>query len=127
MERGGDEEDMVAKITCSQTPIEANTRLTTVEFDRLTGAADDPVLEDMSGYQKLVGKLIYLTITRPDICFPVQVLSQFMQQPKKSHWEATLRVVRYIKSIPGLGIFLSHKPATRLTAYCDSNWGTCPN
>lgn len=90
----------------------------------MTGAADDPLLEDMCNYQKLVGKLIYLPITFPDICFTVQVLSQFMQHPKRSHWEATLGVVRYIKGSPGLGVFLSQNSATQLTAYCDSELGS---
>ncbi|XP_070026407.1 uncharacterized mitochondrial protein AtMg00810-like [Nicotiana sylvestris] len=75
------------------TPLEANTILTTVEFHKLTGDTDDPLLEDICSYQKLVGKLIYLTITLPYICFTDQVLNQFMQQPKRSHWEAALRVV----------------------------------
>nr|XP_016473779.1 PREDICTED: uncharacterized mitochondrial protein AtMg00810-like [Nicotiana tabacum] len=111
----------------STTPLEANTRLTTVEFDKLIGDTDDPLLEDICSYQKLVGKLIYITITRPDICFTFQVLSQFMKQPKRSHWEAALRVVRYIKGCPGLGVFLSQTSATHLTVYCDSDWATCPN
>nr|XP_016496512.1 PREDICTED: uncharacterized mitochondrial protein AtMg00810-like [Nicotiana tabacum] len=109
------------------TPLEANTRLTTVEFDKLTGDTDDPLLEDICSYQKLIGKLIYLTITRPDICFTVQVLSQFMQQPKRSHREGALIVVRYIKGSPGLGVCLSQTSVTQLTTYCDSDWAACPN
>lgn len=57
------------------TPLEANHKLTTVGFDLHMGITSDLELEDIVGYQKLVGKLIYLTITRPDICFAVQVLS----------------------------------------------------
>lgn len=79
------------------TPLEANHKLTSVDFDEHTRNTKDPTLEDVVGYQKLIGKLIYLTITRPDICFDVQVLSQFMQKPKQSHLEAAMRVVRYLK------------------------------
>lgn len=64
------------------TPLEPNVKLTSVEHDNCTGAKDDPLFEDMSRYQKLIGKLIYLTITRPNICFAVQLLSQLMQHPK---------------------------------------------
>uniref|UniRef100_A0A3Q7H9C8 Reverse transcriptase Ty1/copia-type domain-containing protein n=1 Tax=Solanum lycopersicum TaxID=4081 RepID=A0A3Q7H9C8_SOLLC len=64
------------------TPLEPNVKLTSVEHDKCTGAKDDPLFEDMSRYQKLIGKLIYLTITRPNICFAVQLLSQLMQHPK---------------------------------------------
>ncbi|XP_059302047.1 uncharacterized mitochondrial protein AtMg00810-like [Lycium ferocissimum] len=88
---------------------------------------DDPYLADITAYQKLVGKLIYLTISKPDICFAVQVLSQFMQQPKRSHWEAALRVVKYVKNAPGLGILLGKDSVTNMTAYCDSDWASCPN
>lgn len=83
------------------TPLETNVKLTTMEYDELTGTIDDPIHKDITSYQRLVGRLIYLTISRPDINFAVQVLSEFMQRPKRSHWEATLRLVRYIKSCPG--------------------------
>ncbi|XP_019240780.1 PREDICTED: uncharacterized protein LOC109220765 [Nicotiana attenuata] len=49
-------------------------------------------LEDATTYQQLIRKLLYLTITRLDISFAVQSLSQFMQQPKQSHLEAAFRV-----------------------------------
>jgi len=50
-----------------------------------------------------------------------------MQQPKKSHWEAALRVVRYLKHSPGLGVFMKRGSALQLSAYCDSDWAACPN
>jgi len=102
--------------------------LTSVEFDQHIGGSDDSEVEDVTAYQRLIGKLLYLTITRPDICFSVQVLSQFMQHPKVSHWEAALRVVRYVKRSPGLGIMLKRGTGvTKLTGYCDSDWASCPN
>ena len=73
------------------TPLEPNDKLTSVEHDRCIGVQDDPLFEDISKYQKLIGKLIYLTITRTDICFVGQLLSQFMQHPKQSRWLAALR------------------------------------
>ncbi|XP_018627873.1 uncharacterized mitochondrial protein AtMg00810-like [Nicotiana tomentosiformis] len=109
------------------TPLEANARFTTVDYDAHVGGITDPVLPDATPYQKLIGKLLYLTITRPDISFVVQVLSQFMQQPKASHWEAALRLVRYLKGSPGQGIFLKNNPCTQLTVFCDSDWAACPN
>lgn len=104
------------------TPLEFNHKLTSVEFDQHIGGSDDSEVEDVTAYQRLIGKLLYLTITRPDICFSVQVLSQFMQHPKVSHWEAALRVVRYVKRSPGLGIMLKRGTGvTKLTGYCDSD------
>lgn len=81
----------------------------------------DKNLKDPSIYQRLVGKLLYLTMTRPDLEFEIQVLSQFMHCPKASHMEVTLRVIRYIKVKLGLGLLMHADSTSKLTAYCDSN------
>ncbi|XP_070030529.1 uncharacterized mitochondrial protein AtMg00810-like [Nicotiana sylvestris] len=70
------------------TPMECNQRFTTVEYDQYLDLKDDEKLPYAGPYQRLVGKLLYLTMTRPDICYAVHVLSQFMHCPKKSHVEA---------------------------------------
>ena len=51
-------------------------------------------LGDLGRYRRLVGKLNYLTITRPEISFPVSVVSQFLQSPCDSHWDAVIRIDR---------------------------------
>lgn len=56
-------------------------------------------------------------MTRPDISFAVQTLSQFLQSPKKSHMEAAIRIVKYVKRQPAVGILLSSKKENKLTAY----------
>lgn len=88
-----------------------NLRLTMNEYDTTFHLqnSDDALLPDASTYKRLFGRLIYLTITRPDICYAVQVLSQFMHAPKVSHMEAAMMVVRYLKLSPGLGILLSSR------------------
>ncbi|XP_016489982.1 secreted RxLR effector protein 161-like [Nicotiana tabacum] len=111
----------------ASTPIETNQKLTTTEYDQHVGHSGDEELQDIASYQRLVGKLLYLTIARPDICFVVQVLSQFIQHPKQSHMDVALRVVRYIKGSPGLGIFLKKGSISHFTAYCDFDWVACPN
>ncbi|GKV27163.1 hypothetical protein SLEP1_g36366 [Rubroshorea leprosula] len=83
-------------------------------------------LSDPMQYRRLVGKLIYLTITRPEISFAVHTLSQFMQAPRQPHLDAAMRVLRYLKSSPGQGIFLSSSSCLQLSAYCDSDWASCP-
>lgn len=55
---------------------------------------------DSERYRILVGKLIYLTITRPNISFAVGVVSQFMQSPHNDHRDAVIRILRYIKRTP---------------------------
>jgi len=78
-------------------------------------------LEDKTIFQRVVGKLLYLTITRPDIAYAVQYLSQFMHAPKRSHYEADLHVVKYVKKQPGLGLLMSSTSAEEIVAYCDSD------
>lgn len=74
-----------------------------------------------------MGKLIYLTITRPDVAFTVHILSQFMQRPTTVHMQAAKRVLRYLIANPGQGILLAAKSAAILTAYTDSDWAGCSN
>lgn len=73
----------------------------------------------------MVGRLLYLTVTRPDIAYCVQILSQFLGQPHQPHYMAALRVLRYLKSSPGQGILFSTSSLLQLNAYCDSDWATC--
>ncbi|XP_070009699.1 uncharacterized mitochondrial protein AtMg00810-like [Nicotiana sylvestris] len=109
------------------TPLEVNLNLTTIDYDECVGGVNDPVLEDITTYQKLIGRLLYLTITKPDISFGVQVLSQFMQGLKISDWNATLRLVKYIKNAPGQGLLLRKNLKAQLTMFCDLDWAVCPN
>lgn len=83
-------------------------------------------LKDPHPYQRLLGKLIYLTITRPDITFSVHILTQFMQHPTTAHMDAALKLLRYLKSNPSQGILLASSSAAVLKGYCDSDWATCP-
>lgn len=55
---------------------------------------DGPPFEDVSAYRRLVGRLLYLTTTRPDISFAFQQLSQYMSKPTITHHDAALRVLR---------------------------------
>ncbi|GKB34087.1 ribonuclease H-like domain-containing protein, partial [Tanacetum coccineum] len=103
-----------------ETPLAENTTLNHVESE------DDKLLSDIGNYQKLVGKLIYLTNTRPDISYAVHCLSQFMHAPLSSHLEAAFRVLRYLKNSPGSGIQINKVGNLKLRAYADSDWARCP-
>ena len=59
---------------------------------------------DPSLYKSIVGSLMYLTATRPDIMFVVSLISRFMERPKEAHWEAEKRILRYVKGTKSFGI-----------------------
>ncbi|RVW91347.1 Retrovirus-related Pol polyprotein from transposon RE2 [Vitis vinifera] len=83
-------------------------------------------LGDPGRYRRLIGKLNYLTITRPDISFPVSVVSQFLQSPCDSHWDAVIRILRYIKSTPGQGVLYENRGHTQVVGYTDADWADSP-
>ena len=77
-------------------------------------------------YRRLVGRLVYLAVTCPDLTYAVYVLAQFLQAPRLEHWEAAVRVVRYLKSNPGQGIVLSSDSDLHVSGWCDSDYAGCP-
>lgn len=72
-----------------------------------------------------MGKLLYLNVSRPDISFSTHTLSQFLHQPKQSHLNTALKVVRYIKNQASLGVLFSSSNTKQLQVYRDSDWGAC--
>ncbi|RVX22875.1 Retrovirus-related Pol polyprotein from transposon RE1 [Vitis vinifera] len=99
------------------TPMDPNVKL-------ISGQGEP--LGDPGRYRRLVGKLNYLTITRPDISFPVSVVSQFLQSPCDSHWDAVIRILRYIKSTPGQGVLYENRGHTQVVGCTDADWAGSP-
>ncbi|CAM8971900.1 unnamed protein product [Rhodiola kirilowii] len=85
-----------------------------------------PKLEDPTNYRQLVGKLIYLNVTRPDIAFSVHILSQFLATPTEDHLQAAKRVLRYIKLAPAQGLFYPARASLALEGFCDADRASCP-
>lgn len=77
---------------------------------------------DKGMYQRLVGKLIYLAHTRPDIAYSVSVISQFMHDPRESHLQAAYRVLHYLKGNPGRGILFKKNDALSIEVYTDADY-----
>ena len=75
-----------------------------------------------TSYQQLVGKLIYLSHTRPNIAFAVSLVRQFMHSPYKKHLEAVYRILRYLKGTPGKGLLFQKTTLQNIEAYTDVDW-----
>jgi hypothetical protein len=80
------------------------------------------LLSNPSMYQRLVGRLIYLTNTRSDLTFAVSVVSQFMHAPRTSHLDAVHHILRYLKTSPGLGLFYSAGHQSGLSCFTNADY-----
>jgi len=97
-----------------------------MEENHKLALATGQLLDSPDQFRRLIGRLIYLTITRPDLSYAVHILSQFMQEPKQEHMDAACRILRYLKATPGQGILLKTDNLLHVEAYCDADWGACP-
>lgn len=79
-------------------------------------------LKDPTMYRKIVGSLIYLTLTRPHISHVVGVLSRFMQNPRKPHLDAVRKVLRYVKTTLNYGIVFKRGGECKLAGFCDADY-----
>ncbi|KAK7250808.1 hypothetical protein RIF29_33507 [Crotalaria pallida] len=98
---------------------------TPMEYNSKLHSQSGTPLTDPTSYRKLVGKLLYLTHTRPEICYAVGHLSQFLNSPTDLHHQAAHRVLRYLKGCPSRGLFFSSDNTTTLKGFSDSDWGAC--
>jgi len=76
---------------------------------------------DPSLYKSVVGSLMYLTATRPDIMFAVSLISRFMERPKEAHWQVAKRILRYVKGTKRFGILYNVSEHSNLIGYTDSD------
>ena len=81
---------------------------------------------DKGRYQRLVGKLLYLAHTRPDIGFPVSVVSQFINNPTEEHMNAVYRILQYLKKDPGKGLFFRKVENRAIEVFTDADWAGSP-
>lgn len=103
------------------TPMASTTKL------NKTGSA---AFSDPSHYRSIVGALQYATITRPEICYAVNKVCQFIAHPLDTHWLAVKRILRYLKGTISSGLlFTPASPAQPfcLQAYCDADWAANPD
>ena len=96
---------------CS-TPMTPNVQLT----------KEGELFEDSERYRKLVGKLNYLTVTRPDIASSVSILSQYMSSPTIGHWAAVEHILCYLKEAPRSEILYKKHGHTRIKCFSNADW-----
>ncbi|XP_019090032.1 PREDICTED: uncharacterized protein LOC109128321 [Camelina sativa] len=99
---------------------------TPMEQNHALAKVDGELYSNPSRYRRLVGRLVYLALTRPDLSYIVHLLAQLLAEPRQRHWEAAVRVVKYLKGTCGQGILFSKDSDLHLDAYCDSDYNSCP-
>ncbi|KAL2893587.1 Retrovirus-related Pol polyprotein from transposon TNT 1-94 [Bienertia sinuspersici] len=100
----------------SQCPFPKHVKLSTHE---------GKLLNEPEQYRRLIGRLLYLNLSRPDISYSVQQLSQFMSAPREPHWQAAIHLVKYLKGTCDLGLFYPRQGDLEVTAFSDADWGSC--
>ncbi|KAJ0532625.1 putative RNA-directed DNA polymerase [Helianthus annuus] len=100
------------------TPLETNARYS---------PNDGVPLADPSLYRTIVGSLVYLTVTRPDIAHAAHVVSQFVTAPTSVHWGAVLRILRYLRGIQFQSLLFPSTSSLELRAYSDADWDSDHN
>ena len=72
------------------------------------------LLDDPGRYRRLVGKLNYVTVTRPDISFSVSAVSQFLDVMRTCHWDAIVHILRYVKDASSRGLLYQNHGHTKI-------------
>ncbi|KAE8733468.1 hypothetical protein F3Y22_tig00001120pilonHSYRG00022 [Hibiscus syriacus] len=96
-------------------------------FSLKLSANEGTLLSDPQEYRRLIGRLLYLTNTRPDIVHTVHLLSQFVSSPRLPHMTALKHLLTYIKSSPGLGLLFPVRSTNHLSIFVDSYYNSCPD
>ncbi|XP_028092149.1 uncharacterized protein LOC114292394 [Camellia sinensis] len=109
--------DLLARVSLTDcktitTPVDLQTRLIPL---------DGPLLSDATLYRQLVGSLVYLTITHPDIAYAVHIVSQFMTAPRSPHYATLVHILRYLKRTLFHGLNYSPHSSLQLHAFSDAD------
>ncbi|XP_050888631.1 secreted RxLR effector protein 161-like [Lathyrus oleraceus] len=82
---------------------------------------------DQSLYRSMIGSMLYLTSSRPDITLFVGVSARYQTKPKSSHLTQVKRILKYVNGTCYYGILYSHSTNSILVGYCDVDWDGSPN
>ncbi|XP_071740973.1 uncharacterized mitochondrial protein AtMg00810-like [Rutidosis leptorrhynchoides] len=112
--------DILARADLLDSKPAATPLATTENFSSHGTAYSDP-----THYHSLVGALQYLTITRSDLSYAVNQVSQILQAPTMDHFQAVKRMLRYVKGTLIFSLTFSHAPSSSLLGYSDADWARC--
>ncbi|XP_016206906.1 uncharacterized protein LOC107647338 [Arachis ipaensis] len=98
---------------------------TPIDYGAKLSKTTRKLLADSGQYRRIVGKLLYLSNTRPDISYAIGKPSQFLDCATTEHLKAAHRVLRYIKGSPAAGLFFSADFDLQLTGFSDFDWAGC--
>ncbi|XP_047320449.1 uncharacterized mitochondrial protein AtMg00810-like [Impatiens glandulifera] len=110
--------DLISRAGITDTKV-VNTPFNSTEH---LAATDGTPLSDETLYRQLVGSLIYLTITRPNIAYVVHIVSQFISSPRATHFFVVLRILRYIRGTLFHELNFAHSSPLELRAYSNADW-----
>ena len=96
-----------------RTPMNPNVKLTV----DLSGKSVDPSL-----YKNMIGSLLYLTASRPDISYSVGVCARYQANPKESHMTTLKRIIKYVKITAEFGVWYNKDTSDVLAGYFDADW-----
>ena len=83
---------------------------------------ENGVKVEQSLYRSMIGSLLYLTASRPDITFAVGVCARYQAEPKVSHINQVKRILKYVSGTCDYGLLYSHDSSSILVGYCDADW-----
>ncbi|KAL0428618.1 UNVERIFIED_CONTAM: Retrovirus-related Pol polyprotein from transposon RE1 [Sesamum latifolium] len=105
--------------------VNAKPTLTPLPLGLKLSSHNSPVLTDSEPFRRLIGRLLYLNFTRPDISYGTQQLNQFVHKPCLVHMDAAFHLIRYLKGCPDRGLFFPSSSSFVVRAYCDADWASC--
>jgi hypothetical protein len=80
---------------------------------------------DQRTYHSMIGSLIYITTSRPDIMQALGMVGRYQSTPKQSHLVVVIRIFKYLKGIMTYGLWYPRNQNFKLNAYSDANWANC--
>jgi hypothetical protein len=89
------------------------------------GPNEDGEAVDQREYMSMIGSLLYLTTSRPDIQFAVELCARFQASPRSSHQMAVQRIFRYLKHTPDFGIWYFASSSLDLVGFSDADFAGC--